>query len=423
MPSSVANPTAALPAWRQVVHTSGARIYWTASGIAITLLTARILGPDARGLFVAATTWVSVFAALGNLSLPNVLTYVVAGRDAAGWLPGVTGTTLVFVAWLTAAGWLLASVLSAATGVFGPLPPVYLAAAFVGLPAALATDAGTSILIALGRLSRVNATLVIGATMSAVLAVGLAISGGMTVLAVLIVVVVAQSTAALLIWREILGGAARRVFDRALARRLLTGSLNLHLHAVGFYLIGYSAVLILNYFGLTAEAAFYHLALQAVVAVELLATAASSVTYSMVAQSGPDAAWPAQRRLVVQTLAATAGLMALGAALGRPAIRLAAGDAFLPAVPILQVLLISAFGKAFAAVMVSQWVARGWFRRLASTTSALAIVSVAGNWIVIPRYGAFGAALVAVAVSTLWIITNGVVVWRLQRRPLAAGAP
>jgi hypothetical protein len=66
--------------------------------------------------------------------------------------------------------------------------------------------------------------------------------------------------------------------------------------------------------------------------------------------------------------------------------------------------------------MISQWVARGWFRTVAGTSMVLASLNGLVNWIVVPESGALGAAVVAAATSALWILTNGGLVWWLQRR-------
>jgi hypothetical protein len=91
--------------WVDVVHTSGATVISVAIGALSVALTARVLGPEGRGLYAAATSWASLFATFGSLSLGQVVIHRVAGREPSDWYGDVTGTLLALCVALTLGGW------------------------------------------------------------------------------------------------------------------------------------------------------------------------------------------------------------------------------------------------------------------------------------------------------------------------------
>src|SRR5205085_3883933 len=95
--------------WKAVTLTSGTKIYWMIGAMVGTIITARFLGPQGRGVMAAATSWVALFVTLGHLSLANVIVYLLGGQKRAHLLPLVTGSVLAVTAATTLLGWAIAA--------------------------------------------------------------------------------------------------------------------------------------------------------------------------------------------------------------------------------------------------------------------------------------------------------------------------
>jgi O-antigen/teichoic acid export membrane protein len=78
---------------RQVAETFGTRIALIAIGVVTSVLVARILGPEGRGLYAVAGTVLAIGVQFGNLGLHASNTYCVA-KDRS-LLPALTANTLV----------------------------------------------------------------------------------------------------------------------------------------------------------------------------------------------------------------------------------------------------------------------------------------------------------------------------------------
>jgi O-antigen/teichoic acid export membrane protein len=236
--------------WSLVALTSGSRVYWVLASLLTTVITARFLGPEGRGVYVAAIAWVMLFSTLGNLSLSQVVVYLAAGRPKESWLGAVTGSALSIVGVLTFAGWACAAILYAATQgrVFQNLDGWTLIAAFAALPMLLWLENGNSLLMALGKLSVMNASQMIGATVALALtfvAVGLLRTG---IRGALVASAMAQAVTVAIALVVIVRTAGVVYADRGVARELLHGGVKLHLNAIGTYLFTQANVLILNHY-------------------------------------------------------------------------------------------------------------------------------------------------------------------------------
>lgn len=404
--------------WKAVTLTSGTKAYWMIGGMVAMIITARFLGPQGRGVIAAATSWVALFVTFGHFSLSNVIVYLLGGDDRERLLPVVTGSVLALTAVTTLLSWAIAAAMYLLTSgrIFQNVPPLVLIIAFAGLPFLLWMENGNSLLIVLGDLKRLNFAQAAGTTMGIVLVsilVG-ALKGG----------VAAAMTATLLSYVVVIGLGLQRIvvssrplgISRAIIRRLVGGGVRLHLAAVSTFFFTNIAVILLNHYRPVAEAGFFQFAMQLTLAMQVVPMAIAIVAYSIVTRDGADGAWPEHRTLILQTLLYSAVAAVIAYVAAPIAVPLLAGRAFLPAVPIFRIVALSIFGMGLTAVMAPQWVARGYFLRVAAIAILAALVGVVGNYVLIPRYGMAACAWVMVASYTVHFIGNaGFAVWIEQR--------
>jgi antigen flippase len=405
-------------AWKAVTLTSGTKVYWMLGGMVTTVITARVLGPEGRGVIAAVTSWVALFVTFGHFSLSSVIVYLLGGEDRERLLPIVTGSVLALTTVITLLGWAVGAVMYLATHgrVFQHIPPLVLAVAFAGLPLLLWMENGNSLLIILGDLKRLNLAQAAGTTIGILLVsilVGVWKGGVATAL-----------TATLISYIVIIGLGLQRIVvssrplavSRSILHQLMSGGIRLHLAAISTFFFTNIAVILLNHFRPVAEAGFFQLTMQLTLAMQVVPMAVAIVAYSIVTRDGADAAWGEHRALILQTLLYSAVAAVIAYVAAPIAIPLLAGRAFLPAVPVFRVVALSIFGMGLMAVMAPQWVARGYFLRIALISVFAALVGVTGNYLLIPRYGMAACAWVMVASYTIHFVANVVFAVWIERR-------
>lgn len=401
--------------FKAITLTSAAKAYWMAGAMIATIITARVLGPQGRGVIAGAGSWVALFVTFGHLSLAHVMVYVVGTRDRAAAMPAVAGSLLAILGATTLLGWTVAGAMYALTGgaAFEHIPLAALLVAFAGFPLLLWIENGNALLVILGDLKRLNLAQIAGTTVGVVLVALIARRGAVAALSATLVsyvVVCAIGFAGVL--RE--AGPLR--VSREIAGQLLRGSARVHLGPIGNVLCTHASVVLLTQFRPVAEAGYYQLALQLTTAMQVVPMAVSVVAYSIVARDGADVAWREHRRLFVQMLGYAALAFVAAWALAPWAITLLAGKAFAPAVPVFRILALSTFGGALSSVMAAQWMARGYLVRAAALTLIPAIVGLAVNVALIPRFGMRAAAWVMTAAYTVHFAGSLAFAWWIERR-------
>src|ERR1035437_6313561 len=250
--------------WVHIFQTGGASFVEAGASSAGLASTGRLLGPEGRGTYAAATTWVLLFSTLGSLSLGQSVVHSIAGRAPAGWLPTAAGTSLAIGGLIAVVDYALVATAYVAGGgqVFRHLSGQVLFVAFAALPFLIANANLPYILYALDALRVANAAQIVGAAgllTATILLVG-PLNLGVTGALISFVVGAACTTA--VAGSYLVRRAVRLRVDWGLARQMVVGSGQLHLNTVGSYLFTQSSVLILNHFRPIAETGQYQLAIQ-----------------------------------------------------------------------------------------------------------------------------------------------------------------
>ena len=404
--------------WKAITLTSVAKAYWIVGAMIATIITARFLGPQGRGVIAAASSWVALFVTFGHLSLQHVVVYLLGPNERERNLPVVAGSVMLVTAATAIVGWAVAATMWLVTrgAVFEHIPLPALVVAFAGLPLLLWMENGNSLLIVLGDLRRLNLAQIAGTTAGIALvafAVGVARRGVIAALAATLVSYVIVDALGL---ARIIREARPLSVSKSMVRQLLGGGARLHLSSVGTVLFTHGGVVLLNQFRPVTEAGYFQLALQLTIAMQVVPMAMAVVAYTRVARDGADGAWSDHRRIILQTMI-YATIAAAGAYLFAPlVVPLLAGRGFAPSVPMFRILSLSVFGMSLGAVMVPQWVARGFFLRATALSLGTGALSVAANLLVIPRYGMYACAWVTVISYSLHMIGNLGFLWWIETR-------
>ncbi|HVR41176.1 MAG TPA: hypothetical protein VMU84_18930 [Thermoanaerobaculia bacterium] len=399
--------------WKAVTLTSGTKAYWMLGAMVATIITARALGPQGRGVIAAATSWVALFVTFGHFSLANVIVYLLGNPEQRPrMLPVVTGSVMAITAATTLLGWTIAAMMHLVTGglIFQHIALPVLVVAFAGLPFLLWMENGNSLLVILGDLKRLNLAQFAGTTAGIVLvafAVGVMKGGVAAALAATLVSYLVVVGLGLV---RIVRASRPLTISRGVIGELLGGGARLHLAAVGTFFFNHAAVILLNQFRPVAEAGYFQLAMQVV------PMAVAVVAYSIVARDGADVAWREHRQLVLQTFVYSAIAAAVAYIAAPIVVPLLAGRNFAAAIPVFRVIAFSIFGIGMSTVMAPQWVARGYFLRIAAIALSIGAISVIANARLIPRYGMIACAWVMVACYALHFVANAAFALWIERR-------
>ena len=404
--------------WSQIIQTGSTDVFGLLVQVVVLAVTARVLGPTGRGIFVAANSWVLLLGTFGALSLGQVIVRQAANEADEDWQMENLGAVLVILGVATVLIWSFVALGYWVTGgeLFNHLTPTVLLFSFLVLPFILGLENGRYILLSLNALRSFNLAQVFGNLVGLVAVPLFVIVFRWGIPGALLGFFVWKSSVVLFIFRYIFQRISGLQIKTIHVVALLKGSAKLHFNAIGTVLFTQATIVMVNHYGLPEETGFYQLATQIIMVAQIAPVAVSMVAYALVSQKGPDEAWGEQRLLLLQALALVTLIAGLGYLLAPYGIVLVAGIDFLPAVPIFRVLLLSLIGMTFSLLMASQWIGRGLFVQASLVTLGVGLLNVIGNFLVIPRYGIFGAAWVTVGIYALVILVNGTLAVLVERR-------
>jgi O-antigen/teichoic acid export membrane protein len=409
--------------WKQILETSGARALALMISLASLSVTARVLGPEGRGIIAGATTWINLLVALGSLSVGQVLINRAASSRDLSWVSSAFGAGLVLTCGLSGIIWVGALAAGYFVGdMYGQLPGWALVVVFASLPFAMWERFGSQLLICTGHLKFFNQRLVVAsllgffALMLVLVLLDWGVAGGLVVTVLSTALVSAVGIQRL--WE--MSGKCFIVRSAELFTFVKDG-LKLHLHTVGGTLLPLSGILLVNYYGNANEVGWYQLAVQMVTTLMIVPQAAWIVLNEKIAGKGPDRVWPLQRKLLVQTIGLMMLIMAFSYVAAPYAVLFIAGESFSPSVDLFRIMLPSVLGMSLSYFMGTQWLGRGLFGQTALLTGLLGAINLILNLVYIPKFGVSAAAWSMTIVYTVMVFTNlGMAVyverqWRKRR--------
>jgi len=403
-PDKTANLVAA------VSGTYAARVAGLAIGLATSILVARSLGPEGRGLVAAAATLMAVGVQLANLGLHTSNTYYVA-RDRR-LLPVLLGNSLVLSLGVGCLGAIAAfAILSGLQGV-APVGGLLLALALAGIPIGLASLLLQNLLLGIHSIAWFNALEVLSRFVTLGLVTTLVVLAWATPEAVVASGIIAATIAGI--------GAFIRLWESAdwhLATSTATIRAQVHygtrayLASLFAYLLLRGDVLIVQYLLGPQDTGYYAVAGSLADIMYLLPATIGLVLFPRLAAFQDDGERLALTRRTARFVAAAMAVLAgLAVVFATPLVTVLFGDQFLPAVAPFQILAIGAIFYGINGVMSTYLASVGfpWFG--VWIWAAVLLVSVAADLVLLPRAGIVAAATVsavayaAVLAGQVWFI-------------------
>jgi O-antigen/teichoic acid export membrane protein len=407
---------------RRIAGMSLAKGYGVVLSLATLFVSARLLGPEGRGEFAAATAWAALFATLCNLSLGQALQHRLQAAAAKPTLGEQLGTLGGMAALLSALALGLAAALYLGSGgaLFKGIGPLSMALALATVPLLVWEQYSGNIGAAASQTGLLNRAQYIGKTVGFAAFFLLVMALGWGVAGALSAQLVGQLLVGLLVaWPLFrLAGSSLNWLQREV-KPLLRSGLAIHLTTVSAFLLDQVSLLLINHHLSKPEVGWYQLAQQMVALMLIVPQSALMIIYGALANSTPDACWPRHRRLNWRLLGGLAALALAAWLLAPVVVPLVAGQAFAPSVPLFRMLLPTVLGISLALLMTPQWISRGLLRLNMALTCATGAAVVAASFWAIPHYGLDGAVWVRLGVYAVWVPLAQTVFWLWCNRQAA----
>lgn len=392
-------------------------------GIPMLAITARWLGPDGRGIFVTATTWAGLTATICGFSLGLVAIHEM-GRMKESDTGALLGTLLTAGAAETFVAWCLLMLGGQVhSGLYGSIGAAPLVLGFAGIPFLIFKDYFGSLLIGRNRVVLWNRAQLAGTVFAFLLVVVLAGGALLTVNRIVVAWLCGQILVCAISFKGIYRHISKLSFRGRLAKSLANGGFKLHINAIGSIAISSVDVLMVNSFVGAREVGYYQLALKLTTNLAIIAQAVGTVTYGRIVKFGPDRSWSLVRRICGMTMGLLVVIAALAAWFAPLIVKIVGGPSFEPSVLLFRLMLLAIPGLSIGYLMIPQWICRGYFWQAGMLTVVVAGLNALGNWILVPKYGALGAALSFIGVQVMSIVVNSAMFAFCELRWRHAGAP
>ena len=341
-----------------------------------------------------------MFVTFSHLSLGQVSQHYAVTNGGTDWLKPVFGALVLITLLLTFAIWVLASLIyvSPNNSIFGAVPSITFIIGLMFVPLMIWEVYSSSLLFAIDKLETYNRAQIYGRTLGLLMIVILVWRLDMGVDGTLLAMLVSQAMVAMYGINTLLTRLTSGIsIQLHVIHVLLKGGLRLHLNAIGVFLFSNINILIIQHYTNPAEAAFYQLAAQITMAMLIIPQSVAQLLFGKLSDIGPSGIWALQKKVMswAGAIMIAAGLIVFYFAEG--IVLMIASKSFLPTVEVLRIYLLALVGGTINAIMAVQWIGRGLFLQTSVLTFSSGIVNFSLNMIMIPQFGAIGAAWATVA--------------------------
>lgn len=385
------------------------------AGLTSSVVTARLLGPEGRGTLSIVLMALAVMALVGDFGLGAAVTYFVSkrlldGRSALGFCVAASFAGAAVVGLLVFALWPVLR-----TGVLRGVTPAMMALAFATLPATLFAALWVRLEMALGRFRTTMVYQSLGSVLLLVATIVVLVALKGSVFALVVATAVTTTLVSLFM---IVDSARARGISISLSRDTISA---MFLYGVRSYpgsLVHYSALrldgFILNASAGNAAVGQYSMATTLAEKLWLVDNSIAQATMPEVVGRDADAARDlvaaATRTIVLLSLTFSGALYVVAPSV----IGFLYGTAYLPAVLPLRILLPGVVFYASSRLLGQYYTGQLGRPEVGSVVSVvMAAIGIAAYLVLIPRYGAEGAALGSSITYGLTFVVNLVLFARI----------
>jgi O-antigen/teichoic acid export membrane protein len=391
---------------RKVLETFATRILLIGIGFATSVLVARILGPEGRGLFAVAGAIAAIAIQFGNLGLHSANTYSVA-RDRS-LLPGLLANSLLVSFVLGGLVGLVTWGISRAWPSFAPVPETLLLIALASIPPSLAYMLAQNLLLGIQEVRAFNKIELAARVITVGLITLVIVVGFVTPETVFLAGLAAGViNLAWVLWhlRPFIKGPLRPSWP--LLKGNLAYGFRAYLNCLFAFLVIKLDLLMVGYLLGAEQAGYYSISVSMADLVYLLPVVIGTILFPRLAALDTfEEKWSLTNKTALVVASMMIGISTVSMVLAHPAVRLVFGAEYLPAVP---AFLVLAGALVFLGVntIYSNFlgsVGLPWFTVF--LWAAVTALNVALNLAAIPKYGIIGAAYASLACYALALIVQ-----------------
>ena len=379
-----------------VVLTFGTRLLMFVGGLGSSIVVARWLGPEGLGTLAVLNAMVALALQIGSAGLPSANTYFIAKdrtRLAAAWANSVffafvVGSLIAVAVFLGAEIW---------PEFFGGVSLSLLMIAAFSIPFQLLTVLGLNVLLAMGRIGQLNFL----DSLSPALALINAVVVLVIMRATLPTLVSFNTGAAIVLSLAMLSVMGRMLVrqnehrkfrpDPGLAKEMLVYGLKFYISIMAGVVIFRADLLLVNHFRGAGEAGVYAVAAQVSFLLLLLPGVIAALLFPRVA-SGHDSTGEFATQ-VTRYASAVMLIMCVAAAIGSFLLPYIYGAAFADSQFQLLILLPGIYLMGIESVLVQHFTGTGLPAAIPAFWLITLAINLGLNLVLVPRFGARGAAL------------------------------
>lgn len=408
--------------WGRVAGTFVSNVYLVVVGLVGAVLTARVLGPEGRGIFAVLVTVATIGVQLGNFGTHTANTYHIAADRRL--LPALLSNSIVLGLGL---GTLVAAVLHALIAIQPDLLPAgirpLLTWATAAVPFGIVLLLVQHLFLGLNDIRRYNGLQVVQSTATLLLMVSLAIVGLGSALNFFIISFVVIAASAVAGTAMLLRRSGRfSMPDLGLLGRTSIYGFRVYLATLfAFLALHFDLLMVARMLGSEA-AGHYSIAARMAEMIYLLPAVAGTMLFATVS-SRSAGRWAFTRQTAGTIALLLVPLVVLAAIVARPVTTLLFGPSFAAAVPAFLWLLPGVYFLGVNTIFMQYFAGTGMPIFAIASPAAAAILNVALNLYLLPRAGIIGAAIASTAAYALMLCASLVYVRRTEGRDLPNPGP
>jgi len=380
---------------RKVGETFVTRIFLIGIGVATSVIVARALGPEGRGLYAVAATIGAIGVQFGNLGLHASNTYYVA-RDKK-LLPALVGNTIMVSfavgGFITVLIWMIFSIWSK----LAPLDGLLLILSLIWIPLGLVCLLLQNLLLGIQEVRAFNKIELVTKMFGVGLIGLLTLIGTATVEAIFSATLVALVISSLwALWRLKSHLTEPPQASMALLKANIGYGLKAYLAAFFSFLVLRVDLLMAKYMLGAEQTGYYSIAANMAELVNILPVVVATILFpKLSALTDIKEKWNFTKKAAVATGAGMLLVLTVTGFLAKPVVRVLYGDPFLASVPPFLWLLPGIFFLGVETVAVQFLNSIGFPKIIVVVWSLTCLLNIGLNMWVIPEYGITGASIVS----------------------------
>jgi len=401
----------------KVAETFVTRILLIGIGLITSVIVARVLGPEGRGLYAVAATIVAIGVQFSNLGLHASNTYYVA-RDRE-LLPALVGNTIVVSFGFGGLGCVFTWIIFSLWPNLAPLNGLLLILSLTWIPFGLAYMLLQNLLLGIQEVRSYNkielTTKILGVGFIGLVIFLRNVRVEEVFSAGLIALVISFLWA---LWRLLMKIPNLPIPSFALFKENIQYGIKAYLAAFFAFLILRVDLLMVKYILSAEEAGYYSIAVSMADMVYMLPLVIGTILFpKLSAMASNQEKWAFTRKMAVSVGVVTVVLATFAGLLAGPAVRILFGELFVPAIPAFICLLPGIVLLSINTCYMNYFASIGMPLITVVSPGLAAIVNIAVNLKLIPWWGIVGASITSVLSYGLMLVASIIYVSYFRENP------